>query len=128
MNNTEINEYIRNTVLTKIADINESIIKNPTRADIKDKIKSLVEVLQAKITDVIIKKEGGLIVKSDLDAELKRINDKIDGLVLQIEFNPDITKIITIFISIFNAVGIEEASEKIKKEGGLITKKSVDNC
>ena len=128
MNNTEINEYIRNTVLTKIADINESIIKNPTRADIKDKIKSLVEVLKAKITDVIIKKEGGLIVKSDLDAELKRINDKIDGLVLQIEFNPDITKIITIFISIFNAVGIEEASEKIKKEGGLITKKSIDNC
>ena len=128
MNNTEINEYIRNTVLTKIADINESIIKNPTRADIKDKIKSLVEVLQAKITDVIIKKEGGLIVKSDLDAELKRINDKIDGLVLQIEFNPDITKIITIFISIFNAVGIEEASEKIKKEGRLITKKSIDNC
>ena len=64
--NTNINEYIKNTVLNKIADIINNIKRDPLKSDTDSKIKSLIGDFQAKINDVIIKKEGGLIVKKTI--------------------------------------------------------------
>ena len=58
MNNTKINEYIKNTILNKIADIIESIKKDPVKSDTDSKIKSLIDEFQTKITDIIIKKRA----------------------------------------------------------------------
>ena len=73
--NTELNEYIKNTFLKGLADIAYGVIKDPVKNDVKNKIKALVNESQSKITDFVFKKEGGLVVKSTLDAELKKIND-----------------------------------------------------
>ena len=58
MNNTKINEYIKNTILNKIADNIESIKKDPVKSDTYSKIKSLIDEFQTKITDIIIKKRA----------------------------------------------------------------------
>ena len=63
---------MKNTVLNKIADVVNSIKNNPLKSKTRSKIKSLVDEFQAKITDIVIRKEGGLVVKSDLDTELKK--------------------------------------------------------
>ena len=70
--NTEINEYIKNTVSNKIADIIDNIKKDPLKSDNDTKYKSLIDDFQAKIINLVIKKEGGLIVKNNLDTELKK--------------------------------------------------------
>ena len=88
MNHTKINECIKNNVLTKIADITESIKKDPVKSDTDNKIKSLIEEFQAKTIDIIIKKRvDNKITKSYLDAELKEINDEINKHVLTNVFN-----------------------------------------
>ena len=71
---------MKNTVLNKIADVVNSIKNNPLKSETRSKIKSLVDEFQAKITDIVIRKEGGLVVKSDLDTELKKIKDEIKNL------------------------------------------------
>ena len=70
--NTNINEYIKNTVLNKIADIINNIKRDPLKSDTDSKIKSLIGDFQAKINDVIIKKEGGLIVKKTILIQNKK--------------------------------------------------------
>ena len=70
VNNTEFNYYIKNTVLNKIADAVNSIKNNPLQSETRSEIKSLVDEFQAKITGIVIRKEGGLVVKSDFDTEL----------------------------------------------------------
>ena len=97
MNNTEVNEYIKNTVLTKLADIIDGIIKDAIKDGVENKIKTLINEFQAKITDIVIKKEGGLIVKSTVDAELKKINDEMDKFVLKCHINPDVLRLTLAF-------------------------------
>ena len=80
VNNTEINDYIKNTVLNKIADVVNSIKNDPLKSETKSKIKSLVDEFQAKITGIVIRREGGLVVKSDFDTELKKIRDQTKNL------------------------------------------------
>ena len=80
VSNTEINDYIKNTLLNKIADVVNSIKNDPLKNETRSKIKSLVDEFQAKITDIVIRKEGGLVVKSDFDTELKKIRDEIKNL------------------------------------------------
>ena len=80
INDTEINDYIENTVLNKIADVVNSIKNNPLKSETRSKIKSLVDEFQAKITDIFIREEGGLVVKSDFDTELKKIREEIKNL------------------------------------------------
>ena len=57
------------------------------------KLTNMLKTLQAKITDIIIKKEGGLIVKSSLDTELKKTNDEIKKRVLISVFNAKVKEI-----------------------------------
>ena len=52
-----------------------SIKNHPLKSETRSKIKSLVDEFQAKITDIVIRKEGGLVVKSDFDTELKKVRD-----------------------------------------------------
>ena len=72
VNNTEINDYIKNTVLNKIVDVVNSIKNDPLKSETRSKIKFLADEFQAKITDIVIRKEGGLVVKSDFDTDLKK--------------------------------------------------------
>ena len=56
VSNTEINDYIKNTVLNKIADAVTSIKNNSFKSETRSKIKSLVDEFQAKITNIVIRK------------------------------------------------------------------------
>ena len=58
--------------MNKIADVVSGIKNDPLKSETRTKIKSLVDEFQAKITDIVIRKEGGLVVKSDFDTELKK--------------------------------------------------------
>ena len=69
---SEINDYIKNTVLNKIADVINIIKNDPLKSKTRSKIKSLVDEFQAKITNIVIRKERGLVVKSHFDTELKK--------------------------------------------------------
>ena len=80
VNNTEVNDYTKNTVLNKISDVVNSIKNDPLKSETISKIKSLVDEFQAKITDIVIRKEGGLVVKSDFDSEFKKVRDEIQNL------------------------------------------------
>ena len=62
--------------MNKIADVVNSIKNAPLKSETKSKIKSLVDEFQAKITGIVIRREGGLVVKSDFDTELKKIRDQ----------------------------------------------------
>ena len=66
--------------MNKIADVVNSIRNNPLKSETRSKIKSLVDEFQAKITNIVIGKEDGLVVKSDFDTELKKIRDEIKNL------------------------------------------------
>ena len=66
--------------------------------------------------------EGGLVVKSTLDAELKKISDEIDGLFLKSDFNISIVRLTLAFFNIMNTTNFEEAARILKKEGALLTK------
>ena len=44
VNNAEINEYIKNTVLNKIADVVNSIKNDPLKSETRNEIKSLVDL------------------------------------------------------------------------------------
>ena len=66
--------------MNKIADVVNSIRNNPLKSETRSKIKSLVDEFQAKITDIVIGKEDGLVVKSDFDTELKKTRDEIKNL------------------------------------------------
>ena len=57
--------------MNKIADVVNSIENDLLKSETRSKIKSLVDEFQAKITDTVIRKEGGLVVKNDFDTELK---------------------------------------------------------
>ena len=72
VNNAEINEYIKNTVLNKIADVVNSIKNDPLKSETRNEIKSLVDEFQAKITGIVNRKEDGLVVKSDFDTRFKK--------------------------------------------------------
>ena len=80
VNNTKINDYTKNTVLNKISDVVNSIKNDPLKSETRSKIKYLVDEFQAKITDIVIRKEGGLVVKSDFDSELTKVRDEIKKL------------------------------------------------
>ena len=58
--------------MNKIADVVNSIKNDSLKSETRSKIKSLVDEFQAKITDIVIRKEGGLVVKSGFDTELKK--------------------------------------------------------
>ena len=58
--------------MNKLADVVNSIKNEPLKSETRSKIKSLVDEFQAKITDIVIRKQGGLVVKSDFDTELKQ--------------------------------------------------------
>ena len=66
--------------MNKIADVVNSIKNAPLKSETKSKIKSLVDEFQAKITGIVIRREGGLVVKSDFDTELKKIRDQTKNL------------------------------------------------
>ena len=122
MNNKEINEYIKSTVLKNLADIVDGITRDPLGYEAENIIKTLINEFRAKITDNIIKKEGGLIVKSTLDTELKKINDEMKVLVSKADFNISIAKLTLTFFNIMNSTDFENAARNVKKEGGLVTK------
>ena len=88
-----MNEYIKNTVLKEIADIVESIKKDPINAGTDLKIKSMANKIQAKVAEVILVKRDGIITQNVLDANLikyvlvstfntkvKEIEDKIPDI------------------------------------------------
>ena len=88
-----MNEYIKNTVLKEIADIVESIKKDPINAGTDLKIKSMANKIQAKVPEVILVKRDGIITQNVLDANLikyvlvstfntkvKEIEDKIPDI------------------------------------------------
>ena len=83
--------------MTKLADVIDGIIKDAIKDGVENKIKTLINEFQAKITDIVIKKEGGLIVKSTVDAELKKINDEMDKFVLKCHINPDVLRLTLAF-------------------------------
>ena len=65
-----MNEYIKNTVLKEIADIVESIKKDPINAGTDLKIKSMANKIQAKVAEIILVKRDGVITQNVLDANL----------------------------------------------------------
>ena len=88
-----MNEYIKNTVLKEIADIVQSIKKDPINAGTDLKIKSMANKIQAKVAEVILVKRDGIITQNVLDANLikyvlvstfntkvKEIEDKIPDI------------------------------------------------
>ena len=64
-------------ITLKIVDVVDNIKNDLPKSETRSKIKSLVDEFQAKITDIVIRKEDGLVVKSDFDTELKKIRDEI---------------------------------------------------
>ena len=76
----------------------------------------MIDDFQAKITDIIIKKEVGLIVKSIFDAEFKKINELITRLnnfsVLISAYNIDLSS--SVYNGLFNPVIVSEINDYIK--------------
>ena len=80
--NSEINSYITDfvTKLTSSVKIfSENLTLSTAGDDLDKETKSLSDDFDKKI-DNVVKKEGKPIRKSDLDAELKRIQDEIKNL------------------------------------------------
>ena len=112
-----------------LADIVDGIIKDPVKNDVENKIKALINGSQAKITDIVIKKEGGLIVKTALDDELKKIDDKIDMVNLNSASSTDAIKHTIAFLNILGVQNnYEKAAENVKKRRWTSNKNPTDNC
>ena len=80
--NSEINSYITDFVTKLTSSIkffSENLTLSTAGDDLDKETKSLSDDFAQKNDDVV-KKEGKPITKSDLDAELKRIQDEIKNL------------------------------------------------